>query len=550
MIKIKRYLAIILSVVMVLTIAPTTALADVGIQSGAGTITPNIGGGTATPTGTTVGFAGHLWWVIGDGSTGVNPLANNATLLHHQECTCVGFGRPAFRIGQEETPSPTTGWKQYSGNGVWYQGSFTQPNDYNDSTLMRAMTTATSALPAKEALLITTRTLDNIGGAEVSGQSLWPLSFGESIDIANDTVLSYEHWYWLRTPGSTLYAVFGGPEGQTAITEVFHSYICVRPALSLNLSSVIFTSAASGAGSKSVATVGSGLISTSAPTGAVKFTVEDSSLQLRSVSPTKVNGRTITFNYTGATAGKTLSAMLLGADGAVKYYGKLANNSSSSGTASVAIPNGFSATDSLRIFIEECNGDNLTDFASPLIDLPVDIQAISEPDKTNLSKVKITIADTVWTGKQLKPTKFIYNGKSYDINSNATVNKYGANKKIGKGTIKITGKGNFTGSKSITFKIVPKSNKISKITASKKQMKVKWRKASKAQKITKYQVRYRIKGTTKWKTKTYKASASTATIKGLKKNKKYQVQVRSYKSVSKVKYYSKWSATKTSKKIK
>ncbi|MDR2714505.1 MAG: Ig-like domain-containing protein, partial [Coriobacteriales bacterium] len=101
-----------------------------------------------------------------------------------------------------------------------------------------------------------------------------------------------------------------------------------------------------------------------------------------------------------------------------------------------------------------------------------------------------------------------------------------------------------------TFKIVPKKNSIKSITAGSKQMKVTWAKVSKAQKVTKYQVRYRIAGTNKWKTKTFAASKGSATIKKLKTNSKYQVQVRSYKTVGSVKYYSAWSKTKTSKKIK
>ncbi len=172
-------------------------------------------------------------------------------------------------------------------------------------------------------------------------------------------------------------------------------------------------------------------------------------------------------------------------------------------------------------------------------------------NKADLSKSNVTVSDMTWIGKQLKPTKFTYNGIGFAIGTNAIVNKYGANKNIGKGSVQLTGKGtNFIGTKTATFKILPKKNSISKIASGKKQMKVNWKKMSAAQKVTKYQVRYRIKGTSKWKTKTYGASKSSATIKKLKKGKRYEVQVRSYKTVSKVKYYSAWSVKKNSKKIK
>lgn len=174
----------------------------------------------------------------------------------------------------------------------------------------------------------------------------------------------------------------------------------------------------------------------------------------------------------------------------------------------------------------------------------------SNTAKIDLSKASVTIADAVWTGKQIKPTKFTYNGKAYSISANAASVKYGKNKDIGKGTITLTGKGDFTGTKTITFKIVPKKSSVSKIAVAKKQMKVTWKKVTAAQKITKYEVRFRVKGAAKWKTKAYAASASSATIKSLTKGKVYQVQVRSYKTVSGKKYYSAWSATKVSGKIK
>jgi hypothetical protein len=92
---------------------------------------------------------------------------------------------------------------------------------------------------------------------------------------------------------------------------------------------------------------------------------------------------------------------------------------------------------------------------------------------------------------------------------------------------------------------------VSKTAAGKKQVKVYWPKiARKHPKVTKYQVRYRVKGASAWKTRTFAAKSGFATLKKLKKGKVYQFQVRSYKTVSKVKYYSAWSATKASKKVK
>lgn len=172
--------------------------------------------------------------------------------------------------------------------------------------------------------------------------------------------------------------------------------------------------------------------------------------------------------------------------------------------------------------------------------------------KIDMSQVKsITISDMIWTGKQLKPTKFKIDGVEFSVKSNDVKATYGKNKNVGKGTVVLKGGGtDFIGTKSVSFNILPKKSKAAKITAGKKQFKVTWKKVSSKQKISKYEVRYRIKGTSKWKTKSYSASKSSAIIKGLKKGKKYEVQVRSYKKVSGKKYFSPWSKTKTSGKIK
>jgi hypothetical protein len=131
---------------------------------------------------------------------------------------------------------------------------------------------------------------------------------------------------------------------------------------------------------------------------------------------------------------------------------------------------------------------------------------------------------------------------------------YKNNKNIGKATATITGIGTFVGARTVSFKIVPKKTSVSKIAAGKKQLKVTWKKVSKKQKVTKYQIRYRVKGKGKWKTKTVAAKYASFTLKKLKKGKAYQIQVRSYKTVKtdgkSVKYYSAWSGLKTSKKIK
>jgi hypothetical protein len=167
---------------------------------------------------------------------------------------------------------------------------------------------------------------------------------------------------------------------------------------------------------------------------------------------------------------------------------------------------------------------------------------------------KLLIADKTWTGSLIKPatslrtsTGTLQSGVDYTV-------AYANNKNIGRATVTITGTGTFTGTRTIFFKILPKKTAVSKMAAGKKQLKVTWKKVSKKQKVTKYQLRYRVKGKSKWKTKTVSAKSGSTTLKKLAKGKTYQIQVRSYKTVKtdgkSVKYYSPWSGVKTSQKIR
>ena len=89
---------------------------------------------------------------------------------------------------------------------------------------------------------------------------------------------------------------------------------------------------------------------------------------------------------------------------------------------------------------------------------------------------------------------------------------------------------------------------FSKLTAGKKSFKAKWTKAAG---VTGYQLQYSTaKKFTKKTTKSVyikKAATVSRTVKKLKAKKRYYVRVRSYRSVGGVKYYSKWTATRSVK---
>jgi len=352
--KSRKFLSVLLTLALALALAPITASAAVGPL-------PAFTVNTASPT--LVGFGGKRWAVIGYNGTGVASTSGTLTLLLAEE----SYSRAQFNPVRDQPDS----------------------NHYSVSTLEPAMEAAYGGLPAKEQALVAARDLaggsglysdpnttdyigDNIAGPAVTGAKFWPLSADEATSV-NSTVREFGYYWWLRSPGRIPYGaahVYGGGFVNCYGLRV-HNELCLRPAFRLNLSSVLFAFDASGAGAKSAATVGGGLVAAQAVGTALKFTMQDASLALGSVTTTGRTGNTVTFDYSSATAGKTLSAVVLSSGGAVKYYGKLLASTTASGNASVTLPSDFAAGDTVQIFVEEANGDSQTDFASAYKQLTV-----------------------------------------------------------------------------------------------------------------------------------------------------------------------------------
>ena len=118
------------------------------------------------------------------------------------------------------------------------------------------------------------------------------------------------------------------------------------------------------------------------------------------------------------------------------------------------------------------------------------------------------------------------------------------------GTYKVTVKmkGNYSGTASKSFTIKPKKAVISSAAPGKKQVKVTMSTKVSATGGSTYQIKYRVKGTSSWKTVT--TTSKTKTIKSLKTGKKYQIKVRAYKKVNGTTYYGAWSKVATTKKVK
>ena len=161
-----------------------------------------------------------------------------------------------------------------------------------------------------------------------------------------------------------------------------------------------------------------------------------------------------------------------------------------------------------------------------------------------LSKAKVTgIKDATYTGKAIKPAPVVkYGGATLAKGVDYKV-KYAANRKIGTATVTITGRGNYAGTVKKTFKISPKAVAVSKLTAGKRSLVVRWAKTAGG-------AGYQIQCGLKSKYKSAKPITITGNstvkkvIKELKKGKVYYVRIRGYKKVDGVEYVSAWSAAK------
>lgn len=170
-----------------------------------------------------------------------------------------------------------------------------------------------------------------------------------------------------------------------------------------------------------------------------------------------------------------------------------------------------------------------------------------ESGETGTAKISLRNADVkklknvAYSGKSIKPSVTVtVNGKTLKKNQDYTVT-YSNNKKIGKATVKITGQGNYTGSKSVTFYITPEKVKVKSVKSlTAKKATVKLEKA--AGSVSGYQVVYSTNS--KFKGAKSKTTAKTAlTLASLSSKKTYYVKVRAYKKVSGKKIYGEYSKT-------
>ncbi len=172
-------------------------------------------------------------------------------------------------------------------------------------------------------------------------------------------------------------------------------------------------------------------------------------------------------------------------------------------------------------------------------------KTIPKLSRKSIKKASVTLKKTtyVYSGRAKKPgvtvklgKKTLKRGKDYTVT-------YKNNKKVGKATVIIKGKGAYSGSVTKIFRIVPEKTSLKKVTSPKKQqLRVKYKKTAG---VTGYIVKYST-------SKKFARSAShTVKVRGdrvtskligkLRSGATYYVKVRTYKTVSGTKYYSGFS---------
>ena len=227
---------------------------------------------------------------------------------------------------------------------------------------------------------------DKIKGALVI-TDVWPLTVAMANDLPQKIRCLDEDpspW-WLCSPGvQDDYAAYvdntGGvnDEGMSVENKSHTSPCYARPAIDLDKSKVLMTSAAVG-GKKSGSLDLDALTPVDAnETNEWKLTVKDSnrdSFRITDVQwftfPTK-EPHILYIVYTGAVSGDNnyISGVIVNAEGKVTYYGRL-DAGSEANDFLVDLKGKFNEGDTLYIFNEQVNGDNQTDWSSDFIKIDI-----------------------------------------------------------------------------------------------------------------------------------------------------------------------------------
>lgn len=161
--------------------------------------------------------------------------------------------------------------------------------------------------------------------------------------------------------------------------------------------------------------------------------------------------------------------------------------------------------------------------------------------RKNITSVKTSSSVLTYNGRNRTVGLNVYCGNTkLTYNKDYTV-RYQNNKNCGKASVTVYGTGSYAGSRTVTFKIIPKKASLKKVSAAKKSAKVTINKSGGS--VSGYQIRY--SADKKFKKSKYKTTAKTSYKLTKLKSKKYvYVKVRAYKIIDGKKCYGSWSGSK------
>lgn len=234
----------------------------------------------------------------------------------------------------------------------------------------------------------------------------------------------------------------------------------------------------------------------------------------------------VNVKFSGGSSGFTYNASAGGAD--VTKSVKLGGSFDKYGAAILTADMGVEAPDSISAVFRITENGKLTCGSNTAVTLKA-----PEPPK-DISKLKFSkIPDAQCTGKALEPELTIKDGKKTLVYMKDYITSCRNNVLVGTATVTITGRGNYTGTKTMTFKVVPQKVKLTGKTSGTKEN-LSWSKSAGAEG---YEVHRSVNGGKFGKLST---DALKYTAK-LEKGKSYQFKIRPYATVNGKKVYGPWS---------
>ena len=374
----KRIISLLLCVFLILPLMPMAVHADDSPSSPVILL-----GSAAVAKGNTVWFGSYY---------GIEPLKSNWRVLQRDEKN----GKALLIM--DKLAYFTSFNDNYDDKNVW-EGSTAQQwcEEYYDRFWSGGL------YAEKKAVLPTTieetenYTLDDriYGPASINEEHLFFLSAREAYELFDDdedraaiTVdddINCRSW-WLRLPfeESAYLAARVEVDGSIGIEDISFPILRARPAFNLDLSVVLFASAAEG-GKSSAAEGGALQKIEPGDCSDWKLTILDDARSFTAAADsdavlTQTVGYTewsvpISFEYSYTGESDFVSALLC-KDGAALYYGQLLTPTASTGTASVPIPAGLEAGSyKLYVFNEMLSGDKLSDFSSAFSEITLTVKA-------------------------------------------------------------------------------------------------------------------------------------------------------------------------------